>query len=208
MGQSSIQKVIKQTIVHTLVIFGTMRLINSASLLVCRQRLSHLLHKPYGINYPLPFAHPTRFIRLKGHSNHIFILSSFSYACLIYCCLFIVYYALLFWCCVCGLYVMALYKCPVYVCMYVIHILLMHYHRYTVTSTEFWQKKQGRMSLNMFLSLLNLVLKETVCSLIPYIVPCVILCMYVVFMWYFAKLITVSTYIDVFPWDLDTMILG
>ena len=27
-------------------------------------------------------------------------------------------------------------------------------------------------------------------------------------MWYFAKLITVSTYIDVFPWDLDTMILG
>ena len=24
----------------------------------------------------------------------------------------------------------------------------------------------------------------------------------------FAKLITVSTYINVFPWDLDTMILG
>ena len=31
------------------------------------------------------------------------------------------------------------------------------------------------------------------------------MCMYVVI---FAKLITVSTYIDVFPWDLDTMILG
>ena len=27
-------------------------------------------------------------------------------------------------------------------------------------------------------------------------------------MWYFTKLIPVSTYIDVFPWDLDTMILG
>ena len=32
--------------------------------------------------------------------------------------------------------------------------------------------------------------------------------MYVcVCMWYFAKLITVSTYIDVLSWDLDTMIL-
>ena len=29
-------------------------------------------------------------------------------------------------------------------------------------------------------------------------------------MWYFAKLVIISTYmyIDVFPWDLDTMILG
>ena len=35
-----------------------------------------------------------------------------------------------------------------------------------------------------------------------------VVCMYVVCMWYFAKLITVSTYIDVFPWDLDTIILG
>ena len=35
------------------------------------------------------------------------------------------------------------------------------------------------------------------------------MCMYVcVCMWYFAKLITVSTYIDVLSWDLDTMILG
>ena len=43
-------------------------------------------------------------------------------------------------------------------------------------------------------------------SLILYVV-CV--CMYVyVCMWYFAKLITVSTYIDVLSWDLDTMILG
>ena len=46
-------------------------------------RLSHLLHQPYGNNYLLPFAHPTRFIRLKRHSNHIFIISSFSHACLI-----------------------------------------------------------------------------------------------------------------------------
>ena len=42
-------------------------------------RLSHLLHQPYGNNYLLPFTHPTRFIRLKRHSNHIFILSSFSH---------------------------------------------------------------------------------------------------------------------------------
>ena len=34
---------------------------------------------------------------------------------------------------------------------------------------------------------------------------CICMCMYVVIC---AKLITVSTYIDVFPWDLDTMILG
>ena len=35
-----------------------------------------------------------------------------------------------------------------------------------------------------------------------------VVCMYVyVCMWYFAKLITVSTYIDVLSWDLDTMIL-
>ena len=27
-------------------------------------------------------------------------------------------------------------------------------------------------------------------------------------MWYFAKLVIIFTYIDVFPWDLDTMILG
>ena len=32
--------------------------------------------------------------------------------------------------------------------------------------------------------------------------------MYVVCSMYFAKLITVSTYIDVLSWDLDTMILG
>ena len=34
-------------------------------------------------NQPLPFVHPTRFIHLKRHSNHIFILSSFPHACLI-----------------------------------------------------------------------------------------------------------------------------
>ena len=28
--------------------------------------LPYLLHQPYGINFPLPFAHPTRFIRKKG----------------------------------------------------------------------------------------------------------------------------------------------
>ena len=27
-------------------------------------------------------------------------------------------------------------------------------------------------------------------------------------MWYFANMITVSTYIDVFQWDLDTIIIG
>ena len=36
---------------------------------------------------------------------------------------------------------------------------------------------------------------------------CVCVCMYVV-CGKFCKLITVSTYIDVFAWDLDTMILG
>ena len=37
----------------------------------------------------------------------------------------------------------------------------------------------------------------------------VVCSMYVcVCMWYFTKLITVSTYIDVLSWDLDTMILG
>ena len=35
-----------------------------------------------------------------------------------------------------------------------------------------------------------------------------VVCTYVCSMWYFAKLITVSTYIDGFPWDLDTMILS
>ena len=37
-----------------------------------------------------------------------------------------------------------------------------------------------------------------------------VVCMYVVCvcMWLFAKFITVSTYIDVLSWDLDTMILG
>ena len=44
------------------------------------------------------------------------------------------------------------------------------------------------------------VITHSVCSTVQ--------CMYVVCMWYFAKLITVSTYIDVFPWDLDTIILG
>ena len=49
-----------------------------------------------------------------------------------------------------------------------------------------------------FLSRLNCVQKETMWSLILYVV-------YVVF---FAKMITVSTYNDVFPWNLDTMTLG
>ena len=63
-------------------------------------RLSHLLHQPYGINYLLPFAHPTRFIRLKRHSNHIFILSSFSHACFILFVVYLLYIMLCFWCCV------------------------------------------------------------------------------------------------------------
>ena len=60
----------------------------------------------------------------------------------------------------------------------------------------------------ILLSRLNVVQKETMWSLILYVVCSmyvVCVCMYVVI---FAKLITVSTYIDVFPWDLDTMILG
>ena len=57
--------------------------INEASPCLLPTRLSHLLHQPYGINYLLPFAHPTHFILLKRHSNHIFILSSFSHACFI-----------------------------------------------------------------------------------------------------------------------------
>ena len=46
------------------------------------------------------------------------------------------------------------------------------------------------------------MITDSVCSMCMYVVC---MCMYVVI---FAKLITVSTYIDVFPWDLDTMILG
>ena len=45
------------------------------------------------------------------------------------------------------------------------------------------------------------MITDSVCSMYVYV--CV--CMYVVI---FAKLITVSAYIDVFPWDLDTVILG
>ena len=63
-----------------------------------------------------------------------------------------------------------------------------------------------------YLSRLNLVQKETMWPLILQVVPCVctqyVCSMYVVGMWYFAQLITVFTYIDVFPWDLDTIILG
>ena len=45
------------------------------------------------------------------------------------------------------------------------------------------------------------VITDSVRSMYVY----VCMCMYVVS---FAKLITISTYIDLFPWDLDTMILG
>ena len=50
------------------------------------------------------------------------------------------------------------------------------------------------------------MITDSVRSMCMYVI-CVVcsMCMYVV---NFAKLITVSTYIDVFPWDLDTMILG
>ena len=47
------------------------------------------------------------------------------------------------------------------------------------------------------------VITHSVCSTVCMYVVC---SMYVVCMWYFIKLITVSSYIDVFPWDLDTMI--
>ena len=47
-------------------------------------------------------------------------------------------------------------------------------------------------------------------SVRDYVITHSVRSMYVVCvcMWYFAKLITVSTYIDVLSWDLDTMILG
>ena len=44
------------------------------------------------------------------------------------------------------------------------------------------------------------VITDSVRSMYEYV--CICMCII------FAKLITVSTYIDVFPWDLDTMILG
>ena len=46
-------------------------------------------------------------------------------------------------------------------------------------------------------SVRDYVITHSVCSM--YVCVC---------MWYFAKLITVSTYIDVLSWDLETMILG
>ena len=53
-------------------------------------RLSHLLHQAYGIKYLLPFAHPTQFILLKRHTNHICIPVVFLMLAKLYC-LFIVY---------------------------------------------------------------------------------------------------------------------
>ena len=45
------------------------------------------------------------------------------------------------------------------------------------------------------------------CSERDYVITHSVCSMYVCVCGIFAKLITVSTYIDVFPWDLDTMIL-
>ena len=57
---------------------------------------------------------------------------------------------------------------------------------------------------------MSLFVSPELCSERDYVITHSVRSMYVVCsMWYFfAKLITVSTYIDVFPWDLDTMILG
>ena len=52
-------------------------------------------------------------------------------------------------------------------------------------------------------SVRDYVITHSVCSM--YVCSMYVVC---VCMWYFAKLITVSTYIDVLSWDLDTMILG
>ena len=54
------------------------------------------------------------------------------------------------------------------------------------------------------------MITHSVCSMCMYVVVVCRPSMYVVCvcMWYFAKLITLSTYIDVLSWDLDTMILG
>ena len=51
--------------------------------------------------------------------------------------------------------------------------------------------------------------RDYVMIVITHSVRSMYVCMWgCVCMWYFAKLITVSTYIDVLSWDLDTMILG
>ena len=62
------------------------------------------------------------------------------------------------------------------------------------------------LTVYAFLSRLNLVQKETMWSLILYVVRTVLRSMYVVF----CKIdhCIHITYIDVFPWDLDTMNLG
>ena len=49
---------------------------------------------------------------------------------------------------------------------------------------------------------------HSMCMYVVCVVCGVFLFCFVLFVLFFAKLITVSTYIDVFPWDLDTMILG
>ena len=80
---------------------------------------------------------------------------------------------------------------------------------YNIVSTKFVHFTISSYAAGAyFLSRLNVVQEETMWSLILYVVCMYVyvgMCMYVVI---FAKLITVSTYIDVFPWDLDTMILG
>ena len=54
-------------------------------------------------------------------------------------------------------------------------------------------------------SVRDYVITHSVCSMCMYVCSMYVVC---VCMWYFAKLVTVSTYIDVLSWDLDTMILG
>ena len=62
---------------------------------------------------------------------------------------------------------------------------------------------------------ITIFVSPELCSERDYVVTHSVCSMYVVCTWYvcgmwyfFAKLTTLSTYIDVFPWDLDTMIHG
>ena len=72
---------------------------------------------------------------------------------------------------------------------------------------EDYGKNTINLMTNFLLSFLIFVLFE-LCSEKDCVITHV--CMYVVCgnLVSFVKSITVSTYIDVFPWDLDTMILG
>ena len=70
--------------------------------------------------------------------------------------------------------------------------------------------KSVESSFNFSNCMHHFFVSPELCSERDYVIThsiCSMYHMYVVCMWYFAKLITISTYIDVFPWDSDTMIL-